>query len=1239
MKRHGFSSQLRGIWACTTAADRASLLFSCFAAIAAGALNPLLTVIYGQLAGAFEAFEQNKQSSSWLAKEVAHFSLFFVYLSIAEFVLIFLATFGFFYSGERVTQKLRGSYLKAILRQDQEFFDTANVGDVTTRLTSDIDHLQEAITNKLPLMLISSATFATAFVVVFIESWRLGLIQLSTITTVLITGIVGSRISSRYAKQKANFDRLASSVAQEALGSMQHVLSYGLQATWAQRYDANLVKAVGSGLRNRLCVVLTLATMNNVSYLSFALSFWQGARYMVEGSVNSAGVVTMTMAIVIGAFSISNVTPNLQAFISALSAMSGSSEMVSRLSLQDPFSPEGLKPEAVKGGFEFEAVSFRYPSRPSVKVLDGLKLSIPAGKSTALVGTSGSGKSSTVALLQRFYAPTDGKITFDGVDIRDLNLSWLRRQLAVVAQEPVLFSESIFENIALGLGQSSAVTSNLGELEELVTRAAKTANAHEFISALPDGYQTRIGERGHGLSSGQKQRIAIARALIRDPTVLIFDEATSALDTTSEKAVQVALQSASRGRTTITIAHRLSTIRDADNIAVIEMGSIIEQGTHDELMRKRGIYAGLVQSQKIRDKELIEETRVGISSSSKEGDRDVSHTAKSRDTGAKVEESDVAKIHQKKGSFFRNSVYVARLNRCEGPFMMVGLVGCILAGCVVPASSVIFAKSVNTLSLSPASNLLHTMSWWSTMYVVLAAGGFIAWLTQGSCFAYASEKLSRRCREQLFRSLLRQELSFFDHTHHSTGSLANLLSSEVTSMTGLSGAVLGSIFTMISTLIGGIVLSNILAWKLALVCCATIPIILFCGWARVKTLGVFSAKMKEAHISSASCAAEAVSEARTIAAFGLEEHVLSKYNDILVGHIKRSTRPIIKASVYYSASQSFAFLCAALGFWYGGRLLGAYEYNLLQFFICFAALISGSQSAGYVFSYAPDISKAKEACDTLRPLIGDGSHEPFKQHQTTKLSFSEQGGAIGFHGVSFNYPSRGQKRIFDNLTFTIQPGQFAAIVGPSGCGKSTILNLIERFFCPNSGYITFGGKDIATLDLDDYRYSISLVGQDSVLYNTTIRDNLTMGLRIKVSDEQLMAACRDANISEFILSLPDGLETVIGSRGQLLSGGQRQRLAIARALLRNPQILLLDEATSALDAKAEKLVQEALDKAVKGRTTIAVAHRLSTVRNADVIFVAGEDGMEEIGTHDELVARKGAYYRMVQMQDLGDVAV
>ncbi|KAE9373723.1 hypothetical protein N431DRAFT_232147 [Stipitochalara longipes BDJ] len=260
-------------------------------------------------------------------------------------------------------------------------------------------------------MLISSATFVTAFVVVFIESWRLGLIQLSTIAAVLITATTGSRISSRYAKQKADFDRLAGSIAQEALGSMQHLLSYGLQATWAQRYDANLAKAESSGLRNRLCVVLMLATMNNVSYLSFALSFWQGSRYLVEGSVNSAGVVTMTMAIVIGAFSISNVTPNLQAFISALSAMSGSSEMINRLSSQDPFSSEGQKPETVKGDFAFEAVSFTYPSRPSVKVLDELTLSIPAGKSTAIVGMSGSGKSSTVALLQRFYAPTGGKIS------------------------------------------------------------------------------------------------------------------------------------------------------------------------------------------------------------------------------------------------------------------------------------------------------------------------------------------------------------------------------------------------------------------------------------------------------------------------------------------------------------------------------------------------------------------------------------------------------------------------------------------------------------------------------------------------------------------------------------------------------------------------------------------------------------------------------------------------------------
>jgi ATP-binding cassette subfamily B (MDR/TAP) protein 1 len=516
------------------------------------------------------------------------------------------------------------------------------------------------------------------------------------------------------------------------------------------------------------------------------------------------------------------------------------------------------------------------------------------------------------------------------------------------------------------------------------------------------------------------------------------------------------------------------------------------------------------------------------------------------------------------------------------------------------------------------------------MYLVLALVIFIAQIGQGVAFAKCSAILIHKARDQAFRMMLRQDVTFFDE--NTAGALTSFLSTDATHVAGLSGATLGTLLTVTTTLVSSIILALAFGWKLALVCVSAVPVILGCGFFRFYMLAHFQRRSKKAYKMSASYASEAISAIRTVASLTREKDVLANYQGILTSQQKSSLKAVLKSSLLYAASQSFLFLAFALGFWYGSMLIARREYDLFHFFVCFIAVIYGAQSAGSVFSFAPDMGKTYQAASKLKTLF---------ERQPTIDTWSQEGkeevnaiqGTIELRDVHFQYPTR-PGRVLSGLNITVKPNQYVALVGPSGCGKSTTIALLERFYDPSAGGIYVDGKDIRTLNINDYRSFIALVSQEPTLYQGTIKDNILLGTSKAVSDEDVDFACREANIYDFILSLPDGFETVVGTKGVLLSGGQKQRIAIARALVRNPRILLLDEATSALDSESEQVVQAALEKASRGRTTIAVAHRLSTVKRADVIYVFDQGRVVEKGSHSGLMRRNGRYAELVRHQNL-----
>ncbi|KAJ5158989.1 ABC transporter integral membrane type 1 [Penicillium coprophilum] len=1236
-------SRLELLYSCATTYELLVLVISSIAAIIGGALQPISFLLLGGLAQAFKEFFLGTSSGSHLSSLVAKFALYYLYIAIGQFVAVYISTAGFMIGGENITQRLRERYLAAILRQNIAFFDVLGAGEITTRITADMNLIQDSLTGKLSLTLYSCANFGAAFIISFVKSWRMALILISAIIAEAGSMSICSSFMVKYTHMSLSAYADGSTAAEEAISSIRHVTAFGIQDKLADRYQKFLTKAEAYGLRSRIALAAMMAIMNGVIFWTYGLTFWQGSRYLVVDDIELGALITILLAVLTGAFTFGNIAPNFQAFATGLAATGKILATVSRKSPLDHSSSIGRKLQDVSGTIELKDILHVYPSRPDVLTLDGISLVFPAGKTTAIVGASGCGKSTLAGLIERFYEPISGEILLDGHDITSLNLQWLRQQIATVSQQPTLFATTVFENIRFGLIGTEHEDSPDSVIENLVFDAAKKANCFGFISALPDGFHTSVGERGSLLSGGQKQRIAIARAIISNPRVLLLDEATSALDAQAERLVQAALDVAAKGRTTIIISHRLSTITTAENIVVMSHGRVVEQGTHNDLLRKRSMYYDLVEKQRMSTKRdiVIGKAMSALDPDSlpdlkDEGDNPKYTYEIGQREGSEDHGRDFKQELGRKYSLWVLIKFIANFNKEETLTMIWGLFFQSSQALEIPRDqAVLYGKTIAAMSLPPDmyGKLRHDVNFWSLMYLMLGGTAFLGWGASGLCFAYCSERLIHRARDRSFRAILHQDIFMFDKVGFSAGSLTSSLSTDATNLAGMSGVTLGSIFIVSTTLIAGVAVSIAIGWKLGLVCTATIPIVLTCGLVRLKILGEMARQSKEAYTASATFACEASSAIKTVASLNLERHVQEQYHNILETQRRKSLVSTLKSSVFYAGSQSANFLCIALAFWYGGHLIIHEGYSMVQFFIAYAAVIVGSFSAGAIFSFAPDMSKSRQAAQDIKTLLDRPVNIDARERTGEMLTKID--GGLEMRNIYFRYPNRPERLVVKNLSLSVQPGQYIGLVGASGCGKSTIIALLERFFDPEAGQIFVDGKNISKLNVKSYRSHLALVSQEPTLYQGTIKENITLGTNDEnVSEEKITKVCKDANIYDFIQSLPDGISTVIGARGGMLSGGQQQRIAIARALLRDPRILLLDEATSALDSDSEKVVQDTLNAAARGRTTVAVAHRISTVQKADCIYVLHEGAVVEQGTHQELMALAGRYFELVKLQSL-----
>ncbi|KAL3466068.1 P-loop containing nucleoside triphosphate hydrolase protein [Aspergillus heterothallicus] len=1271
----------------TTSKHVPTLAAGVLCAFVASFTVPLFSVLLGGIFNQFTLFGGGEITGQVLIRQVSSYAILLLGLGALGWFWNGIYFILFVVFGELQAANARGSLFEGLLKKNQRFFEEQEEGNRTFLgcIQIQIQELQTATSQSFGLALQYFFRTLVSLGVAFYTSWNLSLVILAGIPIVsIIVPILAPKINASIEAQQ-NELKGASKVVNNAVVSIDTVKCLNGQDIELEKFSSGVDKGASHFLRQARFNALQISAMRFMMFAMFVQGFWYGSSLVHSGKLSAGEVLRTFWACSTAAQSLESLMPHLVILEKGKVAAT-----TLRRTLHDGdrvlpvVEMQGAQyPELCDGDLEVASMSFAYPSQPDQFILDSCSFTFPAGTTTFVIGKSGSGKSTLAQLLTRFYRPTSGEILIDGNAIQTLSTNWIRNNITCVDQKSVLFNESIFKNIAFGRHDHEAVQ------KQDVTEPIDLAMLASTIEKLPSGIDTLVGEGGNALSGGQRQRVAIARARLRDSPILILDEPTSALDGTNRVHVMNAIRKWRENKTTIIITHDMSQIKDDDFAYVLDRGSVVHAGYRAELKLEPELASFFQEDQSTETsdhgdfhKSKIDDDTTDVSSVCSE-DTDVKPNLHSdrhelQDLSLRkdpfVFETEVplevlTPVSPRKMRFDRPSSskgikrqlkkmgrWVAKrskrtqppippanvqnpirkamqsilpsLSRTYRALLIVGVL-CTLAHA---AATPIFSYLLSRLLLTFYNTTNGSMRWALAVLGVAIGDAFTNYLMY-YLLDICGQVWVDHLRKSAFQRVLDQSRVWFEDERNTAGELSICLHESGEEVRNLLTRFSGYILVSASVTLMAIIWSLAMSWKLTLVALACGPVIYILTRGFETTNGIWDRRCTAARAKTSEVFVETFAEIRTVRGLTLEHHFHQKHLRAASVCLTLGLRKALYTGLLFGLIESMILFVSALIFYYGAALVRYGEFTVEDILSVFSVLLFSIAYASTVMTWIPQISTSREMARRLFRLVdlpAHTSHEHIGTQKATAVS------PIKINNLTFYYPSRPNAAALQGISLTIPSGSCTALVGCSGSGKSTIASLLLSLYETPPSFsptITLAGTNIRDLHTPTLRTQIAAVSQTPTLFPATIQENIAYGLPTSSPLRTLLnvrAAATAAGIDDFISSLPNGYQTVIGDGGVGLSGGQAQRVVIARALVREPQVLVLDEATSALDPGSAETVRRTvrgLVEAREGLTVLIITHAREMMEIAGRVVVLDEGKVVETGSFRALARRRNGKLR------------